>query len=105
MKQNQKDAMSESMLLAQDVVRFGGMQICYSLHVKEDFPTNQFEIRVSKDDERMRATVGICLDDAIEYYHSVVKGIVTPCTLEDVVKDFEYSRLKFQKNLYKRSII
>lgn len=105
MKHNQGDAMSESMLLTQDVIRFGGMQICYSLHVKEDFPTNQFEIRVSKEDERMRAVVGTCLEDAIEYYHRIMKGIVTPCTLEDVMKDFEYSRLKLKKNLYKRSII
>ena len=105
MKRNQEDAIPQSMLLTQDIVRFGGMQIRYSLHVREDVPTNRFEIRVAKDDESMRAAAGDRLDDAIRYYHSVVEGIVTPCTLEDVMKDFEYSRRKLQKNLYKRSIM
>lgn len=105
MKMKQDGSVPSPMVLTQDIVRFGGMQLLYSLRVMEGFPSNRFEISITKDDETMSARAGDQLDDALECYHCVVQGIVTPCTLEDVMKDFEYSRIKLKKNLYKRSIM
>lgn len=105
MKMKQDGSVPSPMVLTQDIVRFGGMQLLYSLRVMEGFPSNRFEISITKDDETMSARAGDQLDDALECYHRVVQGIVTPCTLEDVIKDFEYSRIKLKKNLYKRSIM
>ena len=101
MKNNQEQIQSDSVILAQDVVRYGGMQLFYSLKVKTGKPVNVFEIAVSKEDESSTAEAGSTLDFAWFTYRSVVENIVTPCTLEDVMRDFEYSHRKLQKNLYK----
>ena len=105
MKNNQEKRISEPVALAQDVVRFGGMQLFYSLRVKKGVPNNLFEICISKEDESAVAEAGDQVDFALYCYRRIVESIVTPCTLEDVMKDFEYSHTKLQKNLYKRAFL
>ena len=105
MKDNQEKRASSALLLAQDVVRFGGMQLYYSLCVKADVPNNVYEICIQKEDERCAVCAGEHLDFALDCYRRIIDGIVTPCTLEDVMRDFEYSHIKFKKNLYKRAFL
>ena len=105
MKRKQEEGMPSSMVLDREVVRFGGMQIQYFLRVREALPNNRFEICVVKDDEAVSVRAGDRLDYALDCYRKIVDGIVTPCTLEDVMRDFEYSRLKLKKSLYNRSIM
>lgn len=102
---NLEKSVLEPLVLAQDVVRFGGMQLLYSLAVKKSDPSNRFEISISKDGEVATAEAGESLELALESYRSIVLGIVTPCTLDDVMKDFEYSRTKLRKKLYKRAFL
>ena len=105
MKNKQEQSIPMSMILTEELVQFGGMQLKYSLLVRESVPHNRFEIRIVKDDEVMTVRAGDRLEYALECYHKVVGGIVTPCTLEDVMRDFEYSRRKSRKSLYNRSIM
>ncbi len=105
MNSNQEKTTSEQMVLAQDIVRFGGMQLLYTLSIKKGRPNNRFEISISMDDECAVAEAGETLDFAVYSYRRIVGSIVTPCTLEDVMKDFEYSRTKLQKKLYKRAFL
>lgn len=105
MSSNQEKTTSAPMLLTQDIVRFGGMQLYYKLCVRESRPHNRFEISISLNDECVTAEAGEALDFALYSYRRIVSSIVTPCTLEDVMKDFEYSRTNLQKKLYKRAFM
>ena len=105
MKDNQERTAPTALILAQDIVRFGGMQLSYSLRVKQGVPSNVYEICVSKSDERTTVFAGESLDFAFECYRRIIDGIVTPCTLEDVMRDFEYSRIKLKKYLYKHAFL
>ena len=105
MKGRTEGAFTNAIVLTQNVVRFGGMQLQYMLRVRVGDPINRFDIKIMKDDEHAIAEAGDRLEYAMDCYQRIVSGIVTPCTLEDVMKDFEYSRIKFEKNLYKRSIM
>lgn len=105
MKNHGETPASEAMVLAQDIVRFGGMQLFYSLAVKKSVPNNHFVISVFLDGETASVNAGDDLDLALEHYRRVVSGIVTPCTLEDVMSDFEYSCTKLRKKLYKRAFL
>ena len=104
-KNHQENSASEGMVLIQDVVRFGGMQLLYALSVKKSVPNNHFEVSVCMDGETAVADAGEDIDLAMEHYRRVVAGIVTPCTLEDVTSDFEYSCTKLRKKLYKRAFM
>ena len=105
MNNNQEARISDRTVLVQDIVRFGGMQLLYSLAVMRSDPSNYFEIMVEKDNETARAAAGDSLDYAIECYKRIVRGIVTPCTLEDVMSDFESLQRKLRKNLYKSAFL
>lgn len=105
MENNCERTASGSLVLTQDVVRFGGMQLLYSLSVREAVPSNCFEITVEKDDETAVADAGDALEFAYESYRQIVGNLVTPCTLEDVMRDFEYYRINLQKTLYKRAFL
>ena len=105
MNSNQEKTTSAPMILTQDIVRFGGMQLYYKLSVREARPNNRFEITIALNDECATAEAGETLDFALYSYRRIVGSIVTPCTLEDVMKDFEYSRTNLQKKLYKRAFM
>lgn len=105
MKSNQELATEDTMVLVQDIVRFGGMQLLYSLEVRRGDPNNFFEIRISMGDETAMACAGESIDYALECYRRIVRGIVTPCTLEDVMCDFDSLRKKLRKNLYKKAFM
>ena len=105
MKSNQEMAAEDTMVLVEDVVRFGGMHLLYSLEVRRGDAGNSFAIRISKGDETAVAGAGSSLDYAMECYRRIVRGIVTPCTLEDVMSDFESLRKKLRKNLYKKAFM
>ncbi len=91
--------------LKRDHVRFGGMLLEYTLSVREGVPANRFEIGVRMDREESVTDAGDELEFALESYRKLVSGIVTPCTVGDVMQDLEYSRKKLQKKLYKRSFM
>ena len=93
---------ADGLILAQDLVRFGGMQLQYTLSVRRAEPNNRFTIGVMLGEERAVSEAGEHLEIALEHYNRIVAGIVTPCTLEDVVRDFEYSRRNLGKKLYKQ---
>ncbi len=94
-----------ALILTQDHVRFGGMQLEYTLSVREGVPSNRFEVCVRMECEETVADAGDRLDFAMECYRRIVSGIVTPCTLGDVMRDFEYSRRNLRKKLYKRAFM
>ena len=94
---------TRAVTLTEDFVRFGGMYLHYSLSVRRAEPSNRFAIAVEKDAEHTSVDAGEELEFALECYRRIVAGIVTPCTLEEVMEDFEYSRRNLRKKLYKRA--
>ena len=82
---------TQQVLLTEDHVYFGGMSLTYELHMVLGEPCRRFRIRVAKAEEFSEEDIGCDLFRAVEFFQSVVKGIVTPCTLGDVLQDLQYA--------------
>lgn len=82
---------TRQILLTEDHVYFGGMSLAYELHMVVGEPCRRFRIRVAKAEECSEGDIGCDLFRAVECYRSVVKGTVTPCTLDDVLQDLQYA--------------
>lgn len=78
-------------LLTEDHVYFGGMNLTYELRMITERVARRFLIRVEKADEFCVAELGGDLVRAVEHYRRVVDGTVTPCALEDVLQDIQYA--------------
>ena len=77
--------------LAEDNVYFGGMNLNYRLLVCTGGSLRRFRIHVCKDSEFDEVDVGTDLARALAYYQSIVCGIVTPCTLKEVLRELQYA--------------
>lgn len=82
---------ARTIVLTEDHVYFGGMCLSYELHMVEGAACRRFRIRVAKAEEFSEGELGCDLFRAVEYYQRVVRGTVTPCTLEDVLQDLQYA--------------
>ncbi len=80
-----------SVLLSEDRIYFGGMNLTYRLSVCTGRSLHRYRIEVQKEDEFAAAEVGNDLERALSCYRSIVRGIVTPCTLEEVVRELQYA--------------
>lgn len=77
--------------LTEDNVYFGGMNLRYRLLVCAGGGLSRFHIHVCKDEEFDEVDVGTDLARALSYYQSIVCGIVTPCTLKEVLRELQYA--------------
>lgn len=73
--------------LHEEHIYFGGMNLTYQLLLLRGEEKHGFCIRVIKGCEVHKVDVGLDLSRALSCYEMIVKGIVTPCTLDDVVKE------------------
>ncbi len=78
-------------ILDEESVYFGGMNLTYCLSVCEGSEGRCFYISVKKGDEQVGCDVGSDLWRATEQYQSIVHGTVTPCTLEEVLEELQYA--------------
>ena len=96
-----KEMMKKStVLLMEDHVCFGGMNLFYRLSVLEDGLRHRFLISVSLLNEYAEEAVGEDLERALRIYRKVTKGAVTPCALCDVLTDLRMDGKKVKKSLY-----
>ena len=85
MKQDAANKM-EALVLTEKTVSFGGMLLEYRLLGYAAY-ANRFRICILMGEERAEYAVGNDLDTALQLYHAVVGGRVTPCGLRDVLDD------------------
>ena len=78
-------------LLAEEHVYFGGMNLTYQLLVLTGESMNRYRIRVIKGDEVDAAELGTDLLTAVQWYRTIVQGTVTPCALQDVMHELQYA--------------
>ncbi len=76
----------EALVLTEKTVTFGGMLLEYRLLGYAAY-SDRFRICVLMGEEREEYAVGNDLDTALQLYHAVVGGRVTPCGLHDVLDD------------------
>ncbi len=77
--------------LHEEHVYFGGMNLTYQLMLVRGEELHSFCIRVRKGGEVQEVDVGTDLSRALSWYEAIVRGTVTPCTLEEVVKELQYA--------------
>lgn len=65
-----------------------GRTVRYYLYVRRRLKSSRYCIRVRMGREDVTAVVGERLDGAVSLFCKLVKGTVTPCTLRDIVQDF-----------------
>ena len=94
-----------SMLLAEDHVHFGGMNLFYRLRVIGGDVQNRFSISISMLNESAEEEVGNDIENALRIYRRMIDGAVTPCALSDVISDLRYESKKVKKSLYNPFII
>ena len=85
-KQNEK-----MISLTEDHIYFGGMHLSYRLLITVGERFHLYRIRAEFGEEFDEVEVGSDLSQAMFCYQSVVRGGVTPCTLEEVVRDLKYA--------------
>ena len=76
--------------LSEEHIYFGGMNLSYQLLLCKQADINSFHIRVVRETEIGEAEVGTDLSRALSWFQSIVRGVVTPCTLEDVIHDLQF---------------
>lgn len=81
----------KTIALTEDHVCFGGMRLKYSLLVTPENCLPHYRIRACLGIESDEVEVGNDLFKALECYRRVVEGVVTPCTLEEVLKELKYA--------------
>jgi len=79
------------MLLTEEHVYFGGMNLTYQLLVLAEKGMSCYRIRVLKNEEFDEAELGTDLMRAINRYQMIVRGTVTPCALQDVMHELQYA--------------
>lgn len=70
-----------------------GYPLCYRLSLcgSEEHP--HFLISVSSATEQGEIAAGADLLRALDYFHRIVRGCVTPCTLSEIGEDLAYSEI------------
>lgn len=105
MNVSRKTGSENLIVLTEENVCFGGMLIRYRLAVQNGAKNERFRLTIAKGEECCTADAGDDLFFAVDAYQKIVRGRVTPCTLEDVMADLRQSDTKFQKMLYKRNFM
>ena len=77
--------------LHKEHVYFGGMNLTYQLVLERGTELHSFCIRVIKGSEIREVDVGTDLSRALSWYEAIVRGTVTPCTLEEVIRELQYA--------------
>ena len=75
--------------LHEEHIYFGGMHLTYRLMLLRGEELHGFGICVMKGSEVQEVNVGVDLSRALSWYEAIVKGAVTPCALEEVVRDLQ----------------
>ena len=81
----------EPILLAEEQVYFGGMTLTYQLQMRRSHACRRFSVRVLLSHEFGEAEIGTDLFRAMDCYRTLVRGLVTPCALEDVLRATQYA--------------
>lgn len=84
-------SVKHAIVLCQDHVYFGGMQLVYRFSVLAGEEVNRYLISVSLEKETCEADAGGDLSRALGHYHRVRDGYVTPCGLDDVMHELHYA--------------
>ncbi len=82
---------NQPVVLCNDHVYFGGMQLTYRFSVLPSEVINCYLISVSLGDEICEVEVGNDLVRSLGYYCRIREGCVTPCGLEDVMQELNYA--------------
>ena len=68
-----------------------GYPLCYRLYLCGNENTQHFSISVASSSEESEIPAGSDLLRALDYFHRIVRGSVTPCTLAEIGEDMAYS--------------
>ncbi|MBQ8310370.1 MAG: hypothetical protein IJX80_05085 [Clostridia bacterium] len=82
---------SGCMRLTEEHIYFGGMNLTYQLLAFSEKGLSRYRIRIVKNEESDVADLGTDLVRAVERYQMLVRGIVTPCALQDVIQELLYA--------------
>ena len=77
--------------LCEDHVYFGGMQLTYRLLLIPGDVMHRYSISISLDRETCEAEAGTELVRALGHYQRIREGCVTPCGLDDVMRELRYA--------------
>lgn len=75
-------------VLKEEQVLFGGLSLYYRFTVESRLGEPRFGVAVELGEEWSAGDLGNHLGRAWELYALIVKGAVTPCSLNDVLSDF-----------------
>lgn len=81
----------QTILLCQDLVYFGGMQLTYRFSVLPGEVMHRYFISISLGNETNEVDAGNDLVCALGHYHRIREGYVTPCGLDDVMQELHYA--------------
>jgi len=87
----EKSIHKQAILLCQDNVYFGGMQLHYRFSVLTGEVMHRYMIGISLGEETCEADAGNDLVRALEHYCRIREGLVTPCGLDDVMQELQYA--------------
>lgn len=81
-------SMGEKIVIDERTGSICGKRIKYALlmNVQE---IREYKIRIEFCDEIIERTLSFYIDIAAKRYYLITKNTVTPCTLDDVLSDFE----------------
>ena len=82
---------SGCMTLNEEHIYFGGMNLTYRLIAYTKNGISFFRVCVIKNEESDEAELGCDLLRAVEHYRMIVRGSVTPCALQDVIRELSYA--------------
>ncbi len=80
-----------AIVLCEDHVYFGGMQLTYRFLLLQGEVMHRYSISISLGEETCEAEAGSDLMCALEHYRRIREGYVTPCGLDDVMQELQYA--------------
>ena len=80
-----------AIVLCEDHVYFGGMQLTYRLLLIPGEVMHHYFISISLGEETCEAEAGNDLSLALAHYQRIREGCVTPCGLDDVMQELRYA--------------
>ena len=87
-------------ILAEEAIAYGGMLLRYRLIDRME-ENGRFHVVAANGAECEEVSVGNDICFAADCYRAVRDGRVTPCTLDDVIRDLHTMAINFSKPLYK----
>lgn len=88
MRGKQQTQTDSVIVLTEEQVLFGGLSLHYRFTVEGREGIPRFGILVELNGESARGYLGNQLTRAWNQYLKIVKGAVTPCSLDDVLSDW-----------------